>query len=320
MEIKCVWWDGYHNAFTDVIKFRNNFFITFRHALEHGVRGKGEIYVIKSNDLEKWDLVKKFSIPPDCRDPKFFNFKNLIGVLFGVRSDKENESSKIDIYLSYSENGNDFEEPIKIKNYNLWFWRIRNFNDKLYATAYEMTSEYVTYLFLSEDGVNFKEVSHIVKGEYANEADLLFEKDGLCYAIVRRENCQTPVLAISQPPFKKWEKYPLNFIVQGPHIFKFFNTLYVAGRVFLKDEIILSEIKDRDYQTKTGIFELDLKNKKLDPMIIIASGGDTSYPGSIVDNGKLYLSYYSQHELNLRESKVGKNASGIYFLITGSLK
>jgi len=214
-------------------------------------------------------LIKKFPVLPDSRDPKFFYFKNKIGVLFGVRSDKENESSKIDIYLSYSENGDDFKENIKIENYNLWFWRIRNFNYKLYATAYEMGLEKGTYLFLSEDGISFKEVSQIVKGEYANEADLLFEKDGLCYAIVRRENYQTPVLAISHPPYRKWENYPLNFIVQGPHIFKFSYKLYIAGRVYIKGENILSEIKEGDFKTKTGIFELNIKDKKLKPVKIL---------------------------------------------------
>jgi hypothetical protein len=316
MVIRCVWWDGYHNAFTDIIKFRNNIFITFRHALEHSVKGKGEIYVIKSNDLENWKLTKKFPNLPDSRDPKFFIFKNRIGVLFFSCPDNpEHYKDWINVYISYY-NGEKFEELIKVENYNLCFWRIRNFNDKLYATAYERKLEEGTYLFLSEDGINFKEVSQIVEGEYANEADLLFEKDGVCYAIVRRENFQTPILAISHPPYEKWEKYPLNFIVQGPHIFKFLNKMYIAGRVYIKGQNPLSEIKNREYETKTGIFELDIKEKKLYLIKILPSSGDTSYCGSIVENGKLFLSYYSQHELNLKESKVCKNASGIYLLIT----
>ncbi|HOK56941.1 MAG TPA: hypothetical protein PKV21_07780 [bacterium] len=317
MEIKCIWWDGYHNAFTDIIKHKKNFLVTFRHATKHAVSGNGEIYIIKSKNLEKWDLIKKFPNFHDSRDPKFFRFKNKIGVLFGVRF--LNEKEKIDMYISYSEDGTNFIPPVKFENYNLWFWRIRNFNEKLYATSYELKLERGTYLFLSEDGLNFKEISQIVKGEYANEADFLFEKDGLCYAIVRRENYQTPILAISTPPYKKWEKYPLNFIIQGPHIFKFHDKIFTAGRIYLKKESLLSEIKDREYITKTGIFELDMKNKKLELVRILPSSGDTSYCGSFYENGKLYLTYYSQHELNLKESKVGENASGIYLLITDYL-
>ncbi|MCS7181361.1 MAG: hypothetical protein NZ891_08465 [bacterium] len=239
MEIKCVWWDGYHNAFTDIIKFKDNFFITFKHATKHTISGNGEIYIIKSKDLEQWQLIKKFPLLPDSRDPKFFKFKNLLGVLFGRRDEGDRE--KIDMYISYSSDGENFNGPLKIENYNLWFWRIRNFKEKLFITAYEMKIEKGTYLFISEDGINFKEVSQIVKDEYSNEADLLFENTGLCYVIVRRENFQTPILAISSPPYKKWENYILNYIVQGPHIFKFKNKIYVAGRVFIKDGKLLSK-------------------------------------------------------------------------------
>jgi len=72
MEIKSVWCDGYHNAFTDIIKFKDDFFITFRHATKHGVDGRGEIYVVKSKNLENWGLIKKFPNLPDSRDPKFY--------------------------------------------------------------------------------------------------------------------------------------------------------------------------------------------------------------------------------------------------------
>lgn len=56
----------------------------------------------------------------------------------------------------------------------------------------------------------------------------------------------------------------------------------------------------------------------LKPVKILPSGGDTSYCGSIIDNEKIYISYYSQHEINKRKSKVGKHASGIY-LASGAL-
>ncbi|MGB9642064.1 MAG: hypothetical protein ACP5JO_06310 [Candidatus Ratteibacteria bacterium] len=79
MDIKCVWWDGYHNAFTDIAKFMDCFFITFRHATQHGAPGRGEIYLIKSNDTENWRLLCKFPAFPDSRDPKLFGFQKQTG-------------------------------------------------------------------------------------------------------------------------------------------------------------------------------------------------------------------------------------------------
>ncbi|HPC78186.1 MAG TPA: hypothetical protein PK811_07650, partial [bacterium] len=98
-EVKCIWWDGYHNAFTDIIKFRDNYFVCFRHATEHySFKGEGEIYVLKSTDLENWRLIKKFPPLKDDRDPKFFIFKEKLGVLFFARTDIDINKKILDAY------------------------------------------------------------------------------------------------------------------------------------------------------------------------------------------------------------------------------
>lgn len=298
--VECIWWDGYHNAFTDIIEFKGSYFVCFRHATEHGLEGKGEIYVLKSSDLKNWELLKKFPPLSDSRDPKFFIFKGKLGVLFFAYPDLEKRSLR-DSYISYSEDGENFSSLIKISKENLGFWRIRNYGEKIYGTAYrrgEKNEDRGSYLFVSEDGEEFNEVSVIVDGEYANETDLLFEGD-TCYAVVRRENFQTPALAISKYPFKEWERYCLNKVVQGPHIFKFKEEIYIAGRIYTP-------------LPQTGILKLDIESKRLIDRIILPSKGDTSYCGSVVKDDIIYLTYYSQHQLGEKESKVGENASGIY--------
>lgn len=320
MKVKCIWWDGYHNAFTDIARYRDSFFVTFRHATKHVVEGKGQIFVIQSKDTKTWKLVKKFPSLPDSRDPKLFVFKNRLGVLFFAISDHpEFFLHWVHVYISYSEDGINFSDPIKIENYNLRFWKIRNYENVIYATACRsMPEEMGTFLFRSEDGIKFDYVSTIVKDDHANEADLLFEGD-ICYAFVRREDCKTPVVAVSKYPFEKWERYTLNIVVRGPHIFKSKGKIYCAGRVFLRSNgSIYSYIKNEtEYKPKTAILELDPKNMILKPILILPSGGDTSYCGTIIHQGKIYLSYYSQHEINKRKSMVGEHAAGIY-LATGT--
>ena len=321
MNVKCVWWDGYHNAFTDIAKFNGNFFITFRHAKAHAVTGKGEIYVIKSQDTKKWHLAQKFPALPDSRDPKLFVFKDKLGVLFFAISDNpEMAGHWVHVYISYSEDGKRFSDPVRIENYNLRFWKIRNYKNVIYAaTCRSMPEEKGTFLFRSVDGLRFDFVSTIVKDDHANEADLLFEQD-ICYAFVRREDCKTPVIAVAEYPYEKWKRYTMNLVVRGPHIFKYRGKIYCAGRVFLRrNGEIYSYIKNEtDCTPKTAILELDRRNMILKPVKILPSGGDTSYCGSIIDNEKIYISYYSQHEINKRKSKVGKHASGIY-LASGAL-
>ena len=306
-KVECIWWDGYHNAFTNIIKFKENYYCTFRHATSHGLIGKGEIYVLKSSNLKEWELIKKFPALRDSRDPKLFMFKERLGVLFFAYPDIETKKLR-DGYISYSDDGENFSDLIKISKDNLCFWKIRNYKGVLYATAYsagEKKENWGSYLFASKDGKNFEKLTTILKGEYANETDLFFEEKK-CYAVVRRVKRnirQNSVLGISEYPFKEWKTYYLNEIIMAPAIFKFKEKLYVAGRI----------IEDENY--KTAVLSIDIEKKKVKKEIILPSGGDTSYCGSIVENDNLYLSYYSQHELEKKESKVGENASGIYLAI-----
>ena len=62
----------------------------------------------------------------------------------------------------------------------------------------------------------------------------------------------TTCFANSRPPCKEWGRYVLNYIVS--HIFKFKNEIYIAGRVYIKDRVLLSQLIEW-HETKTGILK-----------------------------------------------------------------
>src|SRR5918992_4804175 len=65
-----IWDQGKHNAFTDLIRWREKFYCTFREADAH-VGGDGKLRVLESTDGTKWKsvaLVAEEGI--DLRDPK----------------------------------------------------------------------------------------------------------------------------------------------------------------------------------------------------------------------------------------------------------
>src|SRR5690606_29029317 len=69
--VKKIWDQGDHNAFTDIIRFKNRWYCTFREADDH-VGGDGRIRVLVSQDGEKWEssaVLTEAGI--DLRDPKF---------------------------------------------------------------------------------------------------------------------------------------------------------------------------------------------------------------------------------------------------------
>ena len=70
VEVKGIWHHGAHNAFTDLIRWRDRFYCTFREGYQH-VSYDGKIRVLVSEDGETWKPAALFVLPGyDLRDPE----------------------------------------------------------------------------------------------------------------------------------------------------------------------------------------------------------------------------------------------------------
>src|SRR5690349_3514262 len=70
VEARKIWDHAPHNAFTDLVRFRDRWFCVFREGQGH-VSPDGTIRVIGSADGEKWSSVALLTRPAaDLRDPK----------------------------------------------------------------------------------------------------------------------------------------------------------------------------------------------------------------------------------------------------------
>src|SRR4051794_16953448 len=70
LSVRKIWDKGSHNAFTDLIRFRGEWFATFRESEDH-VGGDGKLRVIRSKDGDHWEsaaLLEEKGV--DLRDPK----------------------------------------------------------------------------------------------------------------------------------------------------------------------------------------------------------------------------------------------------------
>ncbi len=66
-----IWDQGEHNAFTDLIRFQDRWWCTFREAKDHGP-SIGKVRIIVSTDTENWEsaaVLEEREV--DLRDPKF---------------------------------------------------------------------------------------------------------------------------------------------------------------------------------------------------------------------------------------------------------
>ena len=87
--VRKVFDNGEHNAFTDLIRFRGSFYLTFRSCPDgHMVHPTASIIVLRSRDLQRWEQVHRFSVPlRDTRDPHFLVFQEKL-FIYGHRIKK----------------------------------------------------------------------------------------------------------------------------------------------------------------------------------------------------------------------------------------
>ena len=123
------------------------------------------------------------------------------------------------------------------------------------------------------------------KKGYPNESDLIFD-DQKAFALVRRDaDSYTAQLGHSKFPYKKWDWIDLGRYIGGPVMLRLDDYFaLVAGRIVKHGQLV------------TGLLRMNLLNGDLQELLILPSAGDNSYPGLVLKEGMLYVSYYSSHE------------------------
>ena len=91
------------------------------------------------------------------------------------------------------------------------------------------------------------------------------------------------VFGRAAPPFTSWSFTTLDERIGGPDFVDLDGTWIVSGRRYLPGE------------QRTFLADLDDAGT-LTTLAVLPSGGDTSYPGMVIDDDRLLLSYYSSHE------------------------
>src|SRR5262249_12194884 len=117
------------------------------------------------------------------------------------------------------------------------------------------------------------------------EATLTFGGDDL-YCLQRRDGSpNSAMLGKSKPPYTEWEWKDLGVYFGGPNFIKLPDgSWWACGRLIEKGK------------PQTVLCRLDVTAGKLEPVVRLPSGGDTSYPGMAWHDGELWISYYSSHE------------------------
>src|ERR1035437_9991846 len=134
---KKIWDAAPHNAFTDLTRFGDKWFCTFREANGH-VRGNGSIRVITSADGEHWESAALLSEDGiDLRDPKFSITPDgrlmlvLGGSVYGGKVLQERQPR-----VTFSKDGHTWTAPQRVLAKGDWLWRITWHKGRAYGISY----------------------------------------------------------------------------------------------------------------------------------------------------------------------------------------
>ncbi|MFO0890620.1 MAG: exo-alpha-sialidase [Isosphaeraceae bacterium] len=289
VEVRKIWDQAPHNAFTDLIRFRDRWYCVFREGQGH-VSPDGTVRVITSGDGRDWSSAALIALKgADLRDPKITRTPEgrLMIVAAAARDRKPSGEARHQSMTWFSEDGRNWDEGHAVADADFWLWRVAWHEGAAYGVGYGCTSrEKFVSLYRSRDGIAFDNIlAHLFDPGYPNEAGLVFEDDGTLLCLLRRdESPRTGMLGSARPPYTNWTWRDLGVPIGGPQMIR------------LPDGRLVAAVRLYDGRVRTSLGWVDAKAATFREFLALPSGGDTSYPGLVWHEGELWVSYYSSHE------------------------
>jgi hypothetical protein len=282
VEVTKIWDQGPHNAFTDLVRFNDGWYCTFRESDDH-VGGNGAIRILTSADGAAWEsaaLIEESGI--DLRDPKLsITPDNRLMMLCGGSVYEGTTLQGRQPRVAFSPDGRTFSATERIMREGDWLWRVTWHGDRCYGVSYGADKSQV--LVSSADGRQYEIVSEWLLQGFANETTLRFTDRGTMVALVRRDNDPgAALIGHSDPPFINWTWSETSHRVGGPEF------------VILPDGAMWAGGRHYPGGSTTHLFRMTLED--VEPVLLLPSGGDTSYPGMVWHDGMIWMSYYASHE------------------------
>ncbi|MDP7302550.1 MAG: hypothetical protein QGG09_05580 [Pirellulaceae bacterium] len=312
--IRRVFHNGEHNAFTDLARFRDSYYLTFRSCPDgHMVHPTASVIILTSRDGRGWEHVHRFRVPlRDTRDPHFLVFRDQLFVYTGTWYSGKTTIPTADYDMNkhlgfavWSPDGRQWEGPRQLEGtFGHYVWRATTFGDKAYlcgrrkqdfAIAPRGEGPNVESVMLeSDDGLIWRTRAFFQETR-GDETAFQFEADGTVLAIGRRGSDKAQWLR-SAPPYTKWDRRGLDRYIGGPLLVRWGDRTVVGGR------------KTHDGKgAKTSMCWL--VGDQLHEFAELPSGGDNSYPGFVaLSPRRAIMSWYSSHE----KDDTGQTITAIY--------
>jgi hypothetical protein len=286
IEVRKIWNRAPHNAFTDLVRWRDQWYCVFREGKGH-VSPDGAIRVLTSADGQTWESAALIrSTTADLRDPKITITPegHLQLIAGGALHNPPGFSHQS--FVWFSKNGRAWGEAIEVADPNYWLWRVTWHKGAAYGAGYECGNKKDVRLYRSADGRKYATwVQSLYDKGYPNETALVFLPDDTALCLLRRDDAPaTGLLGSAKAPYQEWTWKDLGRRIGGPNMIR------------LPDGRLVAVVRLYDRKPRTCVCTVDAAAGRLDEVLALPSGGDTSYAGLAWHEGALWISYYSSHE------------------------
>jgi len=182
-----VWARAGHSAFTDLIRFRERWFLAFREASTH-VSGDGAIRILTSFDFQDWQDLARITHPGgDLRDPKLCETPDGQIMLTTALALRQPAEAKHHSYVWFSRDGRDWSEPSAIGDPNVWIWRVQWHRGHALAMGYGTGNQRFLRSYMSSGGSTFDTLNPtVLAADYPNESSIVFQNDDTALCLLRR--------------------------------------------------------------------------------------------------------------------------------------
>jgi len=236
--VQKIWDQAEYNSFTDLARFDDRWYCTFRESDAHIYGENGKVRVIVSDDGDQWRSVGLFAVDGrDLRDPKLsVTADGRLMVIAGACLYVGQEEKTRDSRVAFSSDGENWtalatmrfeaadEHPVD----GHWMWRVSWHKDRAYGVS-KLLNPHRAILFTSTDGVHWQQVTRFnIPDDYhqgregkhptmPTETTVRVLSDDTMLALVRQAWIGT-----SPPPYTDWAWHKIRHAKDhprwGPHV------------------------------------------------------------------------------------------------------
>jgi hypothetical protein len=312
VEVRKIWDEAPHNAFTDLLRFQDRWFCVFREGSAHN-SPDGAVRVITSTDGVKWESASLMRMTPETfsglkpRNPLRDSYLDLRDPHLCLTPDGRlmlnscltyNKGRNWQSLFWLSDDGRNWGAPVLIAEPQDWLWRVTWHKGKAYGVG-RVPTERIPRLYQSEDGRRFEvlvkdaDFFPLVPGPSEATIRFLPDETALCLMRLNRmpgSKTDHAHLGTARPPYTRWTWKDLSKPIGGPDL------------ITLPDHRLIAAVRLYDGKIRTALCWLDPQAGTMEEFLALPSGGnvsnshDTSYAGLVYREGLLWVSYYSAHE------------------------